>query len=122
VVIADDRYLFREGLRALLVDGGEVEVCAAVGSAPDLIDAVELLLPDAVITDIRMPESTDGIDAAHAIRAKHPDIGVVVLSQHGGGSYAYALLAHGTDGLACLLKERVGDVEELMRALREVCA
>jgi len=98
VVIADDRYLFREGLRALLVDGGEVEVCAAVGKAPELIDAVELLLPDAVITDIRMPESTEGIDAARAIRAKHPDIGVVVLSQHGGGSYAYALLATAPTG------------------------
>lgn len=122
VIVADDHYLLREGLRALLTDGGEVEVCAAVGSAPELIEAVDRLSPDAVITDIRMPEGTEGIEAAHAIRAQHPDIGVVVLSQHADGSYAHALLANGTDGLAYLLKERVGDVAELMRALREVCA
>lgn len=122
VVIADDHYLLREGLRALLCDGGEVEVCATVGSAPELIAAVDTLAVDAVITDIRMPEGTEGIEAAHAIRARHPDVGVVVLSQHADGSYAHALLSRGTDGLAYLLKERVGDVGELMRALREVCA
>jgi DNA-binding NarL/FixJ family response regulator len=62
------------------------------------------------------------IDAARTIRAKHPGVGVVVLSQHADGSYAQALLANGTEGLAYLLKERVGDVAELMRALHEVCA
>ena len=122
VVIADDHYLLREGLRALLTDAGEVEVCAAVGSAGELVEAVDRLTPDAVITDIRMPEGTEGIEAAHTIRARHPEVGVVVLSQHADGSYAHALLANGTDGLAYLLKERVGDVTELMRALREVCA
>ena len=121
VVVADDHYLLREGLRALLTDGGEVEVCAAVSSATELIQAVDEL-PDAVITDIRMPEGTEGIEAAHPIRARHPEIGVVVLSQHADGSYADALLANGTDGLAYLLKERVGDLAELMRALSEVCA
>lgn len=122
VVIADDHYLLREGLRALLTDGGEVEVGAAVGSAPELIEAVDRLAPDAVITDIRMPEAMEGIEAAHAIRRRHPHVGVLVLSQHADGSYADALLANGTDGLAYLLKERVGDVAELMRALGEVCA
>jgi DNA-binding NarL/FixJ family response regulator len=122
IVIADDHYLLREGLRALLVDTGEVEVCAAVGSAPELLRAVAELDPDAVITDIRMPAATEGIQAAHAIRARHPGVGVVVLSQHADGSYADALLARGTDGVAYLLKDRVGDVAELRRALDEVCA
>jgi DNA-binding NarL/FixJ family response regulator len=122
VVIADDHYLLREGLRALLVDGGEVDVCATVGSAPELIDAVNQLRPSAVITDIRMPDGMEGIEAAHTIRAQHRDVGIVVLSQHADSSYAYALLANGTDGLGYLLKERVGDVAELMRALNEVAA
>jgi DNA-binding NarL/FixJ family response regulator len=122
VVVADDHYLLREGLRALLADGGEVDVCAAVGSAPELTQAVDRLEPDAVITDIRMPQATEGIEAAHSIRARHPRTGVVVLSQYADSSYADALLANGTDGLAYLLKERVGDLAELMRALREVCA
>lgn len=122
VVVADDHYLLREGLRALLVDTGEVVVCATVGSAPELLAEVDEHQPDAVITDIRMPEGTEGIEAAHAIRARHPGTGVIVLSQHADGAYAEALLAHGTDGLAYLLKERVGDIAELMRALTEVCA
>jgi len=124
VVLADDHYLLREGLRALLEDSGEVEVAAAVGDATQLLEAVDRLAPDAVLTDIRMPpgHGTEGIEAAHEIRRRHPGVGVVVLSQHADSSYAKALLEHGTDGLAYLLKERVGDVHELLRALREVCA
>ncbi len=124
VVLADDHFLLREGLRALLEDSGEVEVCAAVGDATALLEAVARLAPDAVLTDIRMPpgHGTEGIEAAHEIRRRHPSVGVVVLSQHADSSYATALLAHGTDGLAYLLKERVGDVGELLRALHEVCA
>jgi DNA-binding NarL/FixJ family response regulator len=122
VIVADDHYLLREGLRALLADGGAVDVCATVHNAPALIEAVDRLHPDAVITDIRMPEGTEGIEAARTIRTRHPDVGVVVLSQHANGSYADQLLADGTDGLAYLLKERVGDRAELMRALGEVCA
>lgn len=124
LVLADDSYLLREGVRALLEDSGEVEICAAVSDAPQLLDAVARFQPDAVLTDIRMPPNlqTEGIDAAHAIRRTYPNIGVVVLSQHADESYVRALLEHGTDGLAYLLKERVGDVDELLRALREVCA
>ncbi|HEY5878637.1 MAG TPA: response regulator transcription factor [Nakamurella sp.] len=87
-----------------------------------MIDAVDRFLPDAVITDLRMPEGTEGIKAAHLIRVRHPNTGIVVLSQYINGSYADALLANGTDGLAYLLKERVGDLAELMRALQEVGA
>lgn len=63
----------------------------------------------------------DGIDAAHTIRAKHPDVGVVVLSQHADEAYAFELLKNGTAGLAYLVKDRVGDVDALIHALREVC-
>ena len=124
VVLAEDNYLVREGTRRLLEDGGEVEVLAAVGTAPELLDAVARWRPAAVITDIRMPPGhhLEGIEAAHAIRAHHPTVGVVVLSQHANEAYAFELLKHGTAGLAYLLKERVGDLDELLRALRAVVA
>src|SRR5438552_6834233 len=124
VVIAEDNYLVREGTRRLLEDSAEVVVVAAVGSADELIDAVERLRPQAVLTDIRMPPGhrTEGIEAAHSIRASHPQIGVVVLSQHADEAYAFQLFRHGTAGLAYLLKERVGDLDELLRALQDVVA
>jgi CheY-like chemotaxis protein len=95
----------------LLESTGEVTVAAAVGSAVELLDAVERLQPDAVITDIRMPPThhMEGIEAAHTVRARHPEIGVVVLSQHADEGYAFELLQHGTAGFAYLLKERIGD-------------
>src|SRR5919199_2429839 len=98
VVIAEDNYLVREGTRRLLEDSGEVEVLAAVGTATELLDAVERLRPQAVVTDIRMPPGhhTEGIAAAHAIRRDHPNIGVVVLSQHADEAYAFELLRNGT--------------------------
>ncbi|GHE58829.1 putative two-component system response regulator, LuxR family protein [Streptomyces longispororuber] len=124
LVIAEDHYLVREGTRRLLEDTGEVRVLAAVGTATELLDAVGRLLPDVVIADIRMPPGhhTEGITAAHAIRAAHPGIGVVVLSQHANENYAFDLFRCGTNGLAYLLKERIGEVDELLRALHEVTA
>ena len=124
IVIADDHFLVREGVRALLEDSGEVEVVGAVGTATELRQLVAELKPDAVLTDIRMPPGhhMEGIDAAHRIRAEHPEVGVVVLSQHADESYAFELLKNGTEGLAYLLKDRVGDLEEMLRALRAVCA
>jgi DNA-binding NarL/FixJ family response regulator len=123
-VIAEDNYLVREGTRRLLEDSGEVEVVATVGTHDELLDAVDRLLPHAVLTDIRMPPDHDmeGIQAAHQIRARHPQVGVVVLSQHADEAYAFQLLKDGTAGLAYLLKERVGDMDELLRALRETVA
>jgi DNA-binding NarL/FixJ family response regulator len=122
VVIAEDNYLVREGTRRLLQDSGLVEIVAAVGSADELLHAVRRLRPDVVITDIRMPPGnhTEGIEAAHAIRAEHPETGVVVLSQHADEAYAFELLKSGTAGLAYLLKERVGELEELLHALHQV--
>jgi DNA-binding NarL/FixJ family response regulator len=124
VVIAEDNYLVREGTRRLLEDSGEVEVVAAVGAPDELLEAVDRLLPHAVLTDIRMPPDHDmeGIQAAHQIRARHPQIGVVVLSQHADEAYAFQLLKDGTAGLAYLLKERIGDLDQLLRALRETIA
>ena len=124
VVFAEDNYLVREGTRRLLQDSGAVEVLAAVGTAEELHDAVRRISPDAVITDIRMPPGhhMEGIEAARAIRADHPGIGVVVLSQHTDQSYAFELLRDGAAGLAYLLKDRLGDVEDLVHALREVSA
>jgi DNA-binding NarL/FixJ family response regulator len=124
VVIAEDNYLVREGTRRVLEETNEVQVIAAVGTAAELVDAVARLHPDAVITDIRMPpgHQMEGITAAHEIRATHPNVGVVVLSQHAAGAYAFELLKNGTAGLAYLLKDRVADPDELVRALREVVA
>jgi DNA-binding NarL/FixJ family response regulator len=124
VVIAEDNYLVREGTRRLLEDSGEVEVVAAVSTAEELLKAVEHLRPDAVLTDIRMPpgHQVEGIEAAHAIRKGYPSIGVVVLSQHSDAAYAIQLLRDGTDGLGYLLKSRVGELDELLHALREVAA
>lgn len=119
VAIAEDHYLLREGTRQLLETSGQIEVLATVGDATALYDAVERLNPDAVIVDIRMPpdHETEGITAARRVRAEHPDVGVVVLSQYANALYAFELFQDGTHGLAYLLKDRVGDVDELVRAL-----
>jgi DNA-binding NarL/FixJ family response regulator len=122
VVFAEDNYLVREGTAALLATAPDLEVVATVGDFEALLAAVEEHRPEAVLTDIRMPpgHSTEGIDAARRIRAEHPEIGVVVLSQYAEEEYAYELLKDGAAGLAYLLKERVADLEEVVRALREV--
>jgi DNA-binding NarL/FixJ family response regulator len=124
VALADDHYLVREGTRRLLESSDEVEVVAAVEDAEQLLVAVERLTPDAVITDIRMPpdHQMEGIVIAHRIRSEHPAVGVVVLSQYANSMYAFELFKEGTAGLAYLLKDRIGDVDELLRALRAVVA
>jgi DNA-binding NarL/FixJ family response regulator len=122
VVIAEDHFLFREGTRQLLEASGRVEVSATVGDAATLLATVDRLGPDAVIVDIRLPpgHTTEGIEAARRIRAAHPDIGVVVLSQYANALYAFELFRDGTAGLAYLLKDRVGDVDELVGAVLAV--
>jgi DNA-binding NarL/FixJ family response regulator len=124
VVLAEDHYLLREGTRRLLEDTGKVHVVASCGSAAELVAEVERTRPDGVVTDIRMPPNhhREGIDAAHEIRRCHEGIGVVVLSQYANSLYAQALFANGTAGLAYLLKDRVADVDEVLRALRAVVA
>ena len=122
VVFAEDNYLVREGTAALLQASDEVELVGTAESLDDLLAAVEEFEPDVVLTDIRMPPSntTEGIDAARRIRADHPEIGVVVLSQFAEEEYAFELLKDGAAGLGYLLKERVSNLEEIVRALNEV--
>jgi DNA-binding NarL/FixJ family response regulator len=121
-VFAEDDYLVREGTAALLAEASDIEVVAAVQDLDGLLAAVEEHRPDAVLTDIRMPptKTTEGIDAARRIRATHADTGVVVLSQFADEEYAYDLLRDGAAGLGYLLKDRVADIEEIVRALHDV--
>jgi DNA-binding NarL/FixJ family response regulator len=122
VVFAEDNYLVREGTAALLSASGEVDLVSVVSTYDELVSAVDRDLPEAVLTDIRMPptSTTEGIDAARKIRADHSEIGVVVLSQYAEEEYAYELLKDGAAGLGYLLKERIADLDELVRALNEV--
>ncbi|HEU4947301.1 MAG TPA: response regulator transcription factor [Kribbella sp.] len=122
VVFADDNFLVREGVSALLTEAEDVELVETVADPNSLLKAVVEHQPDAVLTDIRMPPTftTEGIDAAKRIRADHPSTGVVVLSQYVEEEYAFELLSEGVAGLGYLLKERVSQVDELVRALVEV--
>jgi DNA-binding NarL/FixJ family response regulator len=122
VVLADDHYLVREGVRRLLETQADIEVVAVCSDLDSLLAAVESEKPDVVITDIRMPPNgaDEGIKAATRLRESHAEIGVVVLSQYAHPSYALALLEDGTAGRAYLLKERVENVDELGAAVRTV--
>jgi DNA-binding NarL/FixJ family response regulator len=122
VVFAEDNYLVREGTAALLATSDQIDLVGTATTRDELLAAVEEHRPDAVLTDIRMPPTgtDEGIEAAKTIRAMHPTIGVVVLSQFVEETYAFDLLKDGAAGLGYLLKERVADVDELVRALGEV--
>lgn len=122
MVFAEDNYLVREGTTALFREAEELDLVETVGDLPTLLTAVDKHKPDAVLTDIRMPptHTTEGIDAANEIRTKYPKIGVLVLSQYVEDDYAHELLKDGAGGRGYLLKERIADVDELVRALREV--
>jgi len=124
LVLAEDHYLVREGVRRLLETHPDVEVAATCGDLDSLLAAVEAERPDVVVTDIRMPpeESDEGIRAAARLRETHPDVGVVVLSQYADPRYALALLQDGTRGRAYLLKERVEDLEQLVAAVQAVAS
>ncbi|MEA2509019.1 MAG: hypothetical protein QOG21_1101 [Actinomycetota bacterium] len=124
VVFAEDNYLVREGTSALLREVEEIELVGTAADLQGLLDGVEEHKPDVVLTDIRMPptNTTEGIEAAKKIRVEHPSIGVVVLSQFADEDYAYDLLKEGAAGLGYLLKERVAEIDELVRALKEVAA
>jgi adenylate cyclase len=124
VVLGDDNVLVREGVRALLDAEDDIEVAAVAEDAPTLLTAADEARPDVVVTDIKMPPlfQLEGIEAAHTIRERHPGTGVVVLSAHDDEAYALALLGGGERGLAYLLKDRLGEGDELARAIREVAA
>jgi DNA-binding NarL/FixJ family response regulator len=122
LVLAEDHYLVREGVRRLLETDPGLEVAAVSGDLDGLLAAVDSERPDVVVTDIRMPPTNvdEGIQAAAQLRESHPDVGVVVLSQYSQPTYALALLEGGTAGRAYLLKERVEDLGQLVEAIRTV--
>jgi len=122
IVLADDHYLVREGVRRLLETQPELEVVAVCADLDELLAAVNAHQPEVVITDIRMPPTgvDEGVRAAEHLRHTHPDVGVVVLSQYAEPRYALALLDAGTARRAYLLKERVDDLMQLVSAIRAV--
>jgi len=122
VVLADDSLLIRQGVRSLLEDIDGVEVVAECNDADELLAAVAEHQPDVVVTDIRMPpgHTDEGIRAALRIREERPSTGVVVLSQYSEPEYVLMLFENGSDGLAYLLKERIGDIDQLEHAVRAV--
>jgi DNA-binding NarL/FixJ family response regulator len=125
VVVAEDSYLIREGIRrALEQDGDEIEVLEYCPDLPTLLQAVERHRPDVVITDIRMPptNTNEGIQAAAALRTDHPDTGVVVISQYVSPHYALALFEEGSGGRAYLMKEHIGHRIQLVGVIREVAS
>ena len=124
VVVAEDHYLVREGLRSLLADQADVEIAAVCGDLEALLDAVDAERPDVVVTDIRMPpgDTDEGIQAARRLRESDPEVGVVVLSQHADPGYLLSLLDGGGARRAYLLKERLTDPEQLVGAIRAVAA
>src|SRR3989454_8521095 len=124
VVLGEDNVLVREGVRALLDSYDDIEVVGVAQDAPSVRAAAAEPGPDVGVRDIKIPPSfqLEGIDCAPAIRHDHPDTGVVVLSAHDDEEYAIALLGGGHSGLAYLLKDRIAEGDELVRAIHEVHA
>jgi DNA-binding NarL/FixJ family response regulator len=122
LVIAEDHYLVREGIRRLLETQPDLEVAAVCGDLDSLLAAVKEEKPDVVVTDIRMPPGNgdEGIQAAARLRETDPDIGVVVLSQYANPAYALALLESGSARRSYLLKERVQELDHLVSAIHTV--
>jgi DNA-binding NarL/FixJ family response regulator len=122
VAVAEDNLLVREGIVHLLVATPDVEVVAACEDSDGLLEALGRRDIDVVLTDIRMPPSgtDEGIRLAVALRDTHPDVGVIVVSQHDDPAYALALFDHGSDRRGYLLKHRVHDRAQLATAVRSV--
>src|SRR5947208_819704 len=122
LVIAEDDFIVREGVKELLGAEPDIEVVASCADLDSLVEAVERTKPDVVLSDIRMPptKTDEGIRAAVRFRETVPDTAVLVLSQHDEAEYALALLEHGARGRGYLLKQRVADLDQLVGAIREV--
>jgi DNA-binding NarL/FixJ family response regulator len=121
VVVADDSVILREGLARLLVEA-DFEVAGQAANARELLEQVATEQPDVAIVDIRMPptHTDEGLQAAREIRAGHPGVAILVLSQDVQPEYALELLADGTEGVGYLLKDRVSDLQELATSVRRV--
>ena len=122
VVIADDSYLVREALGHVLVRADGIELVASCSDRGTLRAAIDAEQPDVVVTDIRMPpsQSDEGLQIAAELRRTHPEIGVVVLSQHADPRYGLALIDGGSDRRAYLLKERIQHRGQLVNAIETV--
>ncbi|OKJ93583.1 LuxR family transcriptional regulator [Streptomyces sp. CB03234] len=121
MIVAEDSVLLREGIVRLLQEAG-LEVVAQVGNADNLLDLVSALRPNAAVIDIRMPptHTDEGIRAAAAIRSRHPETGVLLLSQYVETGNAMRLLSRDTAGFGYLLKDRIADPDELADALTRI--
>ena len=121
VIVGEDQSFVREGIVRVL-DDGDFEVVGTAADARDLIRLADAYRPDVVVADIQMPpeHSDDGLRAALAIRAAHPGVGVLILSQFLEDAYALALVADGAQGVGYLLKEKVGDLRMFTDAVRRV--
>ena len=120
VVLADDSMLLREGVARLLAEAG-FQVVGQAADADELLRQVATHQPDVAVVDIRMPPETDGgLRAARQIRAAHPGVGVLVLSQYARPSYAFELLSDSAERVGYLLKDRVADLAALADAVRRV--
>ena len=124
VALADDNLIVREGIAQLLAGQADIEVVASCDDLDSLLDAIDERRPDVVLTDIRMPptHSDEGIRLAALLRERHPDVGVVVLSNYAEPGFAMALLESGSEGRAYLLKERVHSRTQLASAIHSVAA
>jgi DNA-binding NarL/FixJ family response regulator len=124
VVVAEDEYLMRKALEDVLSGAERIEIVRLCADRDSLLAAVEETRPDVVLTDIRMPptRTDEGIQVAQMLRASHPCIGVVVLSQFSDASYALALFEGGSARRAYLLKDRVSDPHQLISAIETVAA
>jgi DNA-binding NarL/FixJ family response regulator len=122
VVLAEDSYLVREGVRRLLEHEPDIELVAVCEDYDSLLEAIAGTEPDVLLTDIRMPPTgtDEGVRAAERLRQLRPGAGVVLLSQYADPAYALAFLEGGTEGRAYLLKERVADLDQLLAAIRAV--
>ncbi len=124
VFLADDNLIVREGVKALLDLEDDLDIVGQAADFDGLVAGAEATNPNVVVTDIRMPPdfSREGIEAAKEVRRRHPGTGIVILSQFDDPDYAIALLSDGAAGYAYLLKDRVGEGNQLARAVREVAA
>lgn len=124
VMIADDSFLIREGLAQLLAFAPQLTVVGRFEEAQALLDRVAADPPDVAVIDIRLPPSftDEGLRAAEALRATHPKVGVVVLSQHGNAHSAARVLAGGSEGRGYLLKDRIHDLDHLVSTIEGVAA
>ena len=122
VVLAEDSYLVREGVRRLLEHEPDIDLVGVCEDYDSLLEAIAGTEPDVLLTDIRMPPTgtDEGVRAAERLRQLRPQAGVVLLSQYADPAYALAFLEGGTEGRAYLLKERVADLDQLLAAIREV--